>query len=80
MVESFIYAADMGGSMVVHTFGAYFGIGCAITLTDKKLLKKAEKLGLEEGDYETQLVAMIGTLFLWCFWPSFNGALAGGNS
>jgi ammonium transporter Rh len=68
----------MGGSMVVHTFGAYFGIGAAITLTNKKLVKKAEDL--EEGDYNSQLVAMIGTIFLWCFWPSFNGALAGGNS
>ncbi len=66
--------------MVVHTFGAYFGIGCAITLTNKKLVKKAEKYNLEEGNYESQLIAMIGTIFLWCFWPSFNGALAEGNS
>jgi len=41
----------MGGSMVVHTFGAYFGIGCAITLTDKKKVKEAEKY--EEGNYNS---------------------------
>jgi len=37
--------------MVVHTFGAYFGIGCAITLTDKKKVKEAEKY--EEGNYNS---------------------------
>ena len=30
------YAVDMGGSMYVHTFGAYFGIGVAWMLGPKK--------------------------------------------
>ena len=29
-----------------------------------------------EGDYNSQLIAMVGTIFLFMFWPSFNGALA----
>ena len=71
-------AADIGGSMVVHTFGAYFGIGASCVLTNKKLVDKWAKW--EEGNYVSQLVAMVGTIFLWCYWPSFNGILATGNS
>lgn len=72
-------AVDMGGSMYVHTFGAYFGL--AATYFFKKpaasaMIKKGGHDNLAEGGYVSQYVAMIGTLFLWMFWPSFNGALA----
>jgi len=66
-------AVDMGGSMYVHTFGAYFGLAATYFYKPKKA-KEDDKC---EGDYNSQLVAMVGTLFLWMFWPSFNGALAG---
>nr|BAO93205.1 Rh type B glycoprotain [Lethenteron reissneri] len=64
---------DAGGSMIIHIFGAYFGL----TVT-RMLYRK----GLEEGHpkegavYHSDLFAMIGTLFLWMFWPSFNSAIA----
>ena len=67
-------AVDMGGSMYVHTFGAYFGLTAAFFFQSKKAIE--DKQNRCEGDYNSQLIAMVGTLFLWMFWPSFNGALA----
>jgi len=67
-------AVDMGGSMFVHTFGAYFGLAASYFFDNKKAIEdKDKKCG---GGYNSQLIAMVGTLFLWMFWPSFNGALA----
>lgn len=69
-------AVDMGGSMYVHTFGAYFGLGVASMLTQKPKLKRDEHMF--GASYTSDMTAMIGTIFLWMFWPSFNGALAEG--
>jgi len=67
-------AVDMGGSMYVHTFGAYFGLAATYFFDNKKAIADEKKKC--EGGYNSQLIAMVGTIFLWMFWPSFNGALA----
>lgn len=73
-----LHAVDMGGSMYVHTFGAYFGLAVSYMITNKEKMKKVkDNFG---STRESDMFAMIGTLFLWIFWPSFNGALAIGNS
>jgi ammonium transporter Rh len=74
-VENF-KASDMGGSMFVHLFGAWFGIGLTYTFSPKE----AKNHPKASANYNSNLIAMVGTLFLWMFWPSFNGALAEGNS
>jgi ammonium transporter Rh len=69
-------SVDMGGSMVVHAFGSFFGLGVAYLLSGGSKKKHANNM----STYNNEVVAMIGTLFLWCYWPSFNGAMAVGNS
>jgi len=66
---------DMGGSMFVHTFGAYFGLALSWVISNKKALKLSGNED-NESNYYSDLFAMIGSIFLWMFWPSFNGALA----
>ncbi|XP_071959671.1 ammonium transporter Rh type B-B-like isoform X2 [Antedon mediterranea] len=66
---------DVGGSMFIHTFGAYFGLTVA-----RILYKKSAEDNDKEGSvYHSDLFSMIGTIFLWLFWPSFNAALAQGD-
>lgn len=65
---------DVGGSMIIHAFGAFYGIGITWMYNYKDGEGSASKNLHETQD--SLSMAMIGTLFLWCFWPSFNGALA----
>jgi len=70
----YLHITDVGGSMVIHMFGAYFGL--AVT----KMIYKADHSNespKEGSSYHSDIFAMIGTVFLWMFWPSFNGAMLG---
>lgn len=58
---------DVGGSTTIHTFGAYFGLGISWMLS-----KKIKPQSKAETNYNSNIFAMIGTLFLWLYWPSFN--------
>ena len=69
-------AVDMGGSMFVHTFGAFFGLSISYMLTNRNKVRSEKN----SPSYISDTFAMIGTIFLWMYWPSFNGALADGNS
>jgi len=72
--------SDIGGTMVIHVFGAAFGLAFAYVFGDDALRGKGngeEKLGTSRHN---GTFAMIGTLFLFCFWPSFNAALLTGDA
>lgn len=68
-----LHVIDAGGSMTIHTFGAYFGLTVTWILNRPKLNQRNNNEGSE---YHSDLFSMIGTLFLWMFWPSFNSAIS----
>ena len=62
--------------MIIHTFGAFYGLSaCFFYHPSKASEDKGGHLG---STYTSNLIAMIGTLFLFIYWPSFNGAQAYG--
>ncbi|XP_052255618.1 ammonium transporter Rh type B-like isoform X2 [Dreissena polymorpha] len=68
----FFSASDIGESMYIHAFGAYFGLAVSRVLYDKRV-KDATKA---KPVYHSDHFSMIGTIFLWLYWPSFNGGAA----
>ncbi|XP_046626706.1 ammonium transporter Rh type B isoform X1 [Neodiprion virginianus] len=74
--EHHFRAVDAGDSMYVHVFGAYFGLAISFVLGYKEAPKEHP---LEGSNYQSDIFAMIGTIFLWLFWPSFNSAALHGD-
>lgn len=74
--EHHFMAVDAGDSMYVHAFGAYFGLAISFVLGMKD---KPKEHHLEGASYQSDIFAMIGTVFLWLFWPSFNSASLEGD-
>lgn len=64
-------AEDVGRSIYVHTFGAYFGLAASRVLF-RKDLETFAKPDKENTTFDSNLFSVLGTLFLWVFWPSFN--------
>ncbi|GMS78231.1 hypothetical protein PENTCL1PPCAC_406, partial [Pristionchus entomophagus] len=61
---------DAGGSIVVHVFGAYFGIALSLAFARKTQRAHEHDASL----YHTDMFAMLGTLFIFVNWPSLNAA------
>ncbi|XP_076657688.1 rhesus blood group-associated glycoprotein Rh50 isoform X1 [Halictus rubicundus] len=74
--EHILMAVDSGDSMFVHAFGAYFGLAVSFVMGMKE---KPKEHHLEGPSYNSDIFAMIGTVFLWLFWPSFNSASLRGD-
>ncbi|XP_004678687.1 PREDICTED: blood group Rh(CE) polypeptide isoform X1 [Condylura cristata] len=70
--KQILQVEDHVSMMHVHVFAAYFGLIVAWCLS-RPLPKGAEEK--DQTATSPSLFAMLGTLFLWMFWPSFNSAL-----
>jgi len=71
LVLGFISAEDVGGSMTIHMFGAYFGLAASYAIGPAK---DEGAMEASEPDKVSDILALIGTTILWVYWPSFVGA------
>ncbi|KAL8625334.1 hypothetical protein ACOMHN_044477 [Nucella lapillus] len=70
-----LHTTDIGESMYVHIFGAYFGLAVARVLYSEDSMDNEK----EGAVYHSDIFSMIGTTFLWVYWPSFNGGATSGD-
>ena len=61
---------DTGGSIVIHAFGAIFGLCVALSMTTQKEYETPV-----ESDDTSDRYSLLGSMVLWVFWPSFCSAL-----
>ncbi|XP_061604180.1 LOW QUALITY PROTEIN: rh50-like protein [Phyllopteryx taeniolatus] len=71
-VLKYLKINDAGGSILIHLFACYFGLGVTFVLYRPRLNEGHAK---ENSSYQSDILAMMGILFHWVFWPSFNSAL-----
>ncbi|MGE5417931.1 MAG: ammonium transporter [Acidobacteriota bacterium] len=61
---------DTGGSVIIHAFGAYFGLGVVANT-----LARFSDAPACENDATSNQFALLGSMILWLFWPSFTSAI-----
>jgi ammonium transporter Rh len=69
------FVKDAGGTIAIHLFGAFFGLALARTM-HRREWSHDDFNRLKFGSHYNDLFSLIGTLFLFMFWPSFNAATA----
>jgi ammonium transporter Rh len=65
-ISKILNVRDTGGSMIVHVFGAFSGLACSRVLSSRYKNDMIDNVSI----YHSDLFSMIGTLFLWIYWPS----------
>jgi len=67
-----LLATDMGGSIIIHAFGCFLGLAASYHFQPTLAAISPNNV----SSHNSEIIAMVGSIFLWMFWPSFNGALA----
>jgi len=61
---------DSAGSIIIHAFGAYFGLGMTLMIT--KAIDRTKNI---ESNETSDRFSVLGSMVLWIFWPSFCSAI-----
>eukprot|EP00076_Gallus_gallus_P029686 XP_015153896.1 ammonium transporter Rh type B isoform X1 [Gallus gallus] len=77
ILRSILGVSDSGGSLTIHTFGAYFGLTVSRALHQPHEDKRKEQQDVGHGP---DVFAVVGTICLWIFWPSFASATTAHDS
>jgi len=70
LVFGYFGAEDVGGTMTIHMFGAFFGLAAAYALGPQNKPSASNNAASKVSD----VFAFVGTTLLWVYWPSFVGA------
>ena len=62
----------VGGCCVIHTFGAFFGIGCTLFASGKGSAQNPDNA----PRYNADVLCMVGVILNWMTFPSFNAYYA----
>lgn len=76
IVFGLLKAEDVGGTITIHMFGAYFGLACAYALGPQEKESASKNTASRVSD----IFSLLGTTLLWVYWPSFVGATETGVS
>ncbi|NWS52261.1 RHBGB protein, partial [Chunga burmeisteri] len=71
-IVTWLGVLDVGGTITIHVFSCYFGLGMSKALFGAAQRPVHPK---ETPTPHSDLLSLVGTLILWVFWPSFVAVL-----